>query len=65
VSRRRQRGQALVEAALVMLAIVPMVVGLLGVALPFQGACGRGPLELEAAASAVPCSGIDQADGAC
>ena len=33
--------------------------------LPFQSAFHRPPMEIEAAAAAVPCPGIDQAEGAC
>jgi uncharacterized membrane protein len=35
------------------------------VALPFEQLFGRAPILIQASAAAVPCSGVEQADGAC
>ena len=35
------------------------------VLLPFEHLFGRGPILIQASAAAVPCSGIEQAEGAC
>ena len=59
---RRQRGQALVEAALVVLVTVPLVVGLLGLARLIQAQAGVNAVAYEVARSAASANSAGEAE---
>jgi Flp pilus assembly protein TadG len=60
--RRRQRGQGLVEAALVVLSIVPLLVGLLGLARVLEAQAGVNAVAYEVARSAASANTAAEAE---